>query len=226
MSKSLGNGVALGEQLDLFGVDAVRLTMVFAGPPEDDIDWADLSPAGMQRFLARALRLARDAGPGSPDEDLRRTTHRTVRDCEELLEASRFNVVVARVMELVSAARRAIDRGVDARETVGVVAVLLSLVAPYTAEEMWEALGHAPSVASAGWPLVDPTLLVEETVEAVVQVDGKVRDRVEVPTGISGDDLAALALARPAVVRAVARRTVSRTIARPPRLVNVVTQPV
>ena len=110
MSKSLGNGVALGEQLDQFGVDAVRLTMVFAGPPEDDIDWADLSPAGMQRFLARALRLARTSVRPS-DDDLRRLTHRTVHDCEALLEASRFNVVVARVMELVSAARRAIDRG-------------------------------------------------------------------------------------------------------------------
>ena len=152
MSKSLGNGVALGEQLDEYGVDAVRLTMVFAGAPEDDIDWADLSPGGMRRFLARALRLATDVQDGPVDDDLRRLTHRTVDDCRRLLDASRFNVVVARVMALVSAARRAIDAGSDAREAVEVVAVLLSLVAPYTAEEMWEALGHEPSVASAGWP--------------------------------------------------------------------------
>ncbi|WP_426593673.1 class I tRNA ligase family protein [Cellulomonas sp. McL0617] len=225
MSKSLGNGVALGEQLDRYGVDAVRLTMVFAGPPEDDIDWADLSPARMRRFLARALRLARDVRPGPADEALRRTTHRTVHDCEELLEASRFNVVVARVMKLVSAARRAIDRGSDAREAVEVVAVLLSLVAPYTAEEMWEALGHEPSVASARWPVVDTAMLVDETVEAVVQVDGKVRDRLEVPTTVTADELVAWAVARPAVARAIGSRTVSRTVARPPRLVNVVTDP-
>jgi leucyl-tRNA synthetase len=224
MSKSLGNGVSLGEQLDLFGVDAVRLTMVFAGPPEEDVDWGNLSPAGMQRFLARALRLARDAGPGAPDADLRRRTHRTVHECEQLLEASRFNVVVARVMERASAARRAIDAGSDAREAVEVVAVLLSLVAPYTAEEMWEALGHGPSVACAGWPQVDPELLTDGTVVAVVQVDGKVRDRVEVPTTITGDELVALAVARPAVRRAVGPRQVRRTVVRAPRLVNVVTE--
>lgn len=222
MSKSLGNGVALGEQLDRFGVDAVRLAMVFAGPPEDDIDWADVSPAGMQRFLSRALRLARDVGPGTADDVLRRVTHRTVHDCAQLLEASRFNVVVARMMELVSAARRSVDAGSDAREAVEVVAVLLSLVAPYTAEEMWEALGHEPSVSSAPWPVVDPALLVDETVEAVVQVDGRVRDRVDVPTRITADELVALALARPAVRRAIGDRTVSRTVARPPRLVNLV----
>lgn len=222
MSKSLGNGVALGEQLDRFGVDAVRLAMVFAGPPEDDIDWADVSPAGMQRFLSRALRLARDVGPGTADDVLRRVTHRTVHDCAQLLEASRFNVVVARVMELVSAARRSVDAGSDAREAVEVVALLLSLVAPYTAEEMWEALGHEPSVSSAPWPVVDPALLVDETVEAVVQVDGRVRDRVDVPTTITADELVALALPRPAVRRAIGDRTVSRTVARPPRLVNLV----
>ena len=223
MSKTLGNGVALGEQLDEYGVDAVRLTMVFAGAPEDDIDWADLSPGSMRRFLARALRLATDVQEGPVDDDLRRLTHRTVDECRRLLDASRFNVVVARVMALVSAARRAIDAGSDAREAVEVVAVLLSLVAPYTAEEMWEALGHEPSVASAGWPEVDPTLLVDATVVAVVQVDGVLRDRIEVPTTTGDDELVALALARPAVQRAIGAREVRRTVARAPGLVNVVT---
>ena len=115
MSKSLGNGVNLGEQLEEFGVDAVRLTLVFAGPPEDDIDWAEVSPAGSLRFLQRAWRLSGDVAspPGARaaegDTALRRVTHRTVRDAAELVESKRFNVMVARIMELVNATRKAID---------------------------------------------------------------------------------------------------------------------
>jgi len=126
----------------------VRLTLVFAGPPEDDIDWAEVSPAGSLRFLQRALRLADDvtSEPGvdvtSGDLALRKTTARTVTDAAELVELYRFNVMVARVMELVNATRKAIDSGCGGadpavREAVEVVAQLLSMVAPYTAEEMW-----------------------------------------------------------------------------------------
>ena len=242
MSKSLGNGVDLGAQLDAYGVDAVRLTMVFAGPPEEDVDWADLSPGSMQRFLGRVLRVAQDvtspaaAGSWSTSspaaagghEALRRTTHRTVHEVTGLLEASRFNVAVARVMELTNAARRAIDTGPGAadpavREAAESLAILLSLFAPYTAEEMWAALGHEPSVAVAGWPPVDPALLAESTVEAVVQVDGRVRDRVTVDASVGEDELRQTALAREAVRRAVAGRAVVRVVVRAPRVVNVVT---
>ena len=233
MSKSLGNGVDLGQQLREFGVDAVRLTLVFAGPPEDDIDWADVSPAGSLRFLQRAWRLSGDvtSAPGAPaasgDPALRRVTHRTVADAAELVESRRFNVMVARVMELVNATRKAIDSGVGGadpavREAAEAVAVLLSLVAPYTAEEMWERLGHEPTVALAGWPDVDEALLVEESVTAVVQVQGKVRGRLEVAPDISAADLEALALADPAVVRALEGKTVRKVIVREPKLVNVV----
>ncbi|HET6920786.1 MAG TPA: leucine--tRNA ligase, partial [Jiangellaceae bacterium] len=130
MSKSLGNGVNLGDMIDEFGVDAVRLTMVFAGPPEDDIDWADMSPAGSLRFLQRAWRLSGDvtSGPGADpasgdvaapagadtgagDLALRKATHRTLHEAAQLIEAHRFNVMVARVMELVNATRKAIDSG-------------------------------------------------------------------------------------------------------------------
>lgn len=233
MSKSLGNGVNLGEQLDAYGVDAVRLTLVFAGPPEDDIDWADMSPGGSLRFLQRAWRLSGDvaSAPGTPpdggDVALRRVTARTVHEADELLAGYRFNVVVARVMELVNATRKAIDSGCGpadpaVREAAEAVAVLLSLVAPYTAEEMWERLGHQPTVARAGWPTVDPALLVEDTVTAVVQVQGKVKARLDVAPDISAADLEALALADPGVVRAVEGREVRRVVVREPNLVNVV----
>src|SRR6476469_9638578 len=109
MSKSLGNGVNLGDMIDRYGVDAVRLTMVFAGPPEADIDWADMSPGGSVKFLQRAWRLSGDvtsepgASPEGGDTALRRTTHRAVADAEQLVETQRFNVLVARTMELVNA---------------------------------------------------------------------------------------------------------------------------
>jgi leucyl-tRNA synthetase len=233
MSKSLGNGVQLGSQLDEFGVDAVRLTLVFAGPPEDDIDWADVSPGGSLRFLQRAWRLSGDvtSEPGADvttgDLALRRVTARTVHDADELLAAFRFNVVVARVMELVNATRKAIDSGCGpadpaVREAVEAVAVLLSLVAPYTAEEMWSRLGHEPTVARAGWPAVDPELLVAESVTAVVQVKGKVKARLEVSPDVSAADLEALALADEAVVRALEGQEVRRVIVREPTLVNIV----
>jgi len=233
MSKSRGNLVRLSETLDEFGVDAIRLTMAFAGPPEDDVDWADVSPVGSTKFLARAWRLARDvasepgADPRTGDPALRSVTHKTVHDAAILVESFKFNVVVARVMELVNATRKAIDTGVGAadpavREAVEAVAILLSLYTPYLAEEMWSLLGHAPTVARAGWPEVDPALLVEDTVTCIVQVAGKVRDRLEVAPSIGEDELRELALATPGVRRALAGGGVRTVIVRAPRLVNVV----
>jgi leucyl-tRNA synthetase len=232
MSKSLGNGVDLGQQLAAHGVDAIRLTMIFASPPEDDIDWADMNPDASVKFLGRVWRVAAEAGAaavasGGGDTELRRVTHRTVDEVTRLVESARLNVAVARLMELASAARRAIDSGPGAgdpavREAAETLAVLLSIFAPYTAEECWAMLGHEPSVGRAGWPSADPALLVQDLVTCVVQVNGKVRDRLEVPPGIGEDDLRGLALATPGVSRALAGASVRTVIVRAPRLVNVV----
>ena len=231
MSKSRGNLVALSEELEKNGVDAVRLTMVFAGPPEDDIDWADVSPAGSKKFLSRAWRLSGDVT--SPvgvdvttgDPALRRVTAKSVDEARKAVES--FNVAVAKAMELVNAARKAIDSGVGGgdpavREAAEAVAIMLSLVAPYTAEEMWDRLGHEPTVALAGWPAVDEALLVEESVTCIVQVAGKVRDKLEVSPNISEDELRSLALAAPGVVKALGDAGVRTVIVRAPRLVNIV----
>ncbi len=234
MSKSLGNGVDLGEQIEQFGVDAIRLTMVFAGPPEDDKDWAALSPSGSLRFLQRAWRLSGDVtstpgiDPSGGDAGLRKVTHKVIHDATQLLAIQRFNVVVARVMELVNATRKAIDSGPGAadpavREAVETVAIVLSLVAPYTAEEMWERLGHQPTVAKAGWPVADDALLVQESVTCVVQVKGKVRARLEVAPDISDAELEALARSDESVVRAIGDAEIRKVIVRAPKLVNVVT---
>jgi leucyl-tRNA synthetase len=232
MSKSLGNGVDLAEQLAAHGVDAIRLTMIFASPPEDDVDWADVNPEASGKFLARVWRVAADVGAAEPatgpgDTDLRKVTHRTIDEVTRLVEGARLNVAVARLMELTSAARRAIDSGPGprdpaVREAGRTLAILLSIFAPYTAEEAWELLGEEPSVALAGWPVADQALLVQEAVTCVVQVAGKVRDRLEVPPGIAEDDLRELALAAPGAARALAGRDVQRVIVVPPRLVNIV----
>ena len=233
MSKSRGNLVKLSDELAVHGVDAIRLTMVFAGPPEDDIDWADVSPAGSKKFLARAWRLAQDvtSEPGvdfaTGDLELRKMTHRTLHDAALAVETYRFNVAVAKAMELVNATRKAIDSGCGpadpaVREATEAVAILLSLTAPYTAEDMWRLLGHAPSVARAGWPEVDPALLVQDSVTCVVQVAGKVRDRLEVSPDISEADLREMALATPGVVKALEGNGIKTVIVRPPKLVNVV----
>ncbi|MEV4897229.1 class I tRNA ligase family protein, partial [Nonomuraea sp. NPDC055795] len=144
----------------------------------------------------------------------------------KLIESYRFNVAIARLMELTSAARKAIDSGPGAgdpavREAAESLAVMLSLVAPYTTEEGWERLGRTGSVALAGWPVADPALLVEESVTAVVQVAGKVRDRLEVAPDISEDDLRALALASEKV-RAHLSGEPRKVIVRAPKLVNIV----
>jgi leucyl-tRNA synthetase len=234
MSKTLGNGVDLGEQIDAFGVDAIRLTVVFAGPPEEDIDWADVSPGGSLRFLQRAYRLADDVtsdpgtDPTAGDPALRTQTHRLLAEIEQCVDTYRFNVAVARIMELVNATRKAIDGETGpgdpaVREAVEVVTVALSLVAPYVAEEMWERLGHPPSVANARWPQVDPGLLVTESVTCVVQIQGKVRGRLEVPPTITDDELRQRALTEESVVRALAGREVAKVIIRAPKLVSIVT---
>ncbi|WP_442853937.1 leucine--tRNA ligase [Agreia sp. Leaf244] len=236
MSKSKGNIVQLSDQLDEHGVDAVRLTMAFAGPPEDDIDWADVSPAGSSKFLARAWRLAGDVTSRPEvnwrdgDIALRRVTHRFLAEAPGLIEAFKFNVVVARIMELVNVTRKAVDSGPGGadpavREAVETVALGLSLFAPYTAEDMWERLGYPASISAYGWRGADPALLTEESVTAVVQVDGKVRDRLEVAPTIAGSDLESLARASAAVQRAIGDRQIVNVVVRAPRVVSIATKP-
>ncbi|MDP5107726.1 MAG: class I tRNA ligase family protein, partial [Candidatus Nanopelagicales bacterium] len=232
-SKSKGNMVDLGEQIAEFGVDAVRLTMVFAGPPEDDIDWAEVSPSGSKKFLARAWRLAKDV-KSEVDADilrgdlrLRQTTNRTIDEVTTLIESFRFNVAIARTMELVNVTRKAIDSGCGpqdpaVRESVEAITVILSLFAPYTAEEMWQILGHPQLVSKAGWPEVDPKLLVRESVVCVVQVSGKLRARLDVSPDISAQELEKLALESPNVIKTLDGKGVRTVIVRAPKLVNIV----
>ena len=233
MSKSRGNLVRLSDELASHGVDAIRLAMVFAGPPEDDVDWSDVSPSGSVKFLNRAWRISGDvtSAPGADfskgNLELRKITHKSLHDIGFAVESFRFNVAIARVMELVNATRKAIDSGCGAadpavREAAEAIAISLSLVAPFTAEEMWEILGHKPAVALAGWPKVDPKLLEEDAVTAIFQINGKIKDRIEVAPDISDADLEKLAMANPEIAAAIAGQTINKIITRAPKLVNIV----
>ncbi|MCU1593428.1 MAG: leucyl-tRNA synthetase [Frankiales bacterium] len=230
MSKSLGNGVDLGGQLASFGVDAIRITIVFAGPPEEDIDWADVSPGSTLKWLARVVRVATDiAGMAGSDRDaaVDKAVAKAVDEVTRLIEAHRLNVVIARFHELTTTLRRAADAGTGAaslRDGMHALAIMLSCYAPYTAEEVWSRLGHdvraGDSVHDSTWPTVDPALLIDDTVTCIVQVAGKLKDKLEVPPGISEDELRALALASPKVdLGGVEPRNV---IVRAPKLVNIV----
>ena len=233
MSKSRGNLVRLSDELENHGVDAIRLSMVFSGPPEDDVDWSDVSPSGSVKFLSRAWRLSGDvtSAPGADfskgELSLRKATHKALHDAGFAVESFRFNVAIARVMELVNATRKAIDSGCGAadpavREATEATAIMLSLVAPFTAEEMWERLGHKPAIALAGWPAVDPALLVDDEVEAVIQINGKIFGRINVSPTISDSDFEAAALALPEIVAELKGATPKKVIARAPKLVNIV----
>lgn len=241
MSKSKGNLVEFASELRDHGADALRVTLAFAGPPEDDIDWADVSVQGSAKFLARAWRIARDVaeadaaaasstGASAGDTALRRHTHRLLADAPALVEAYKFNVVVARLMEQVNVTRKAIDGAAGAgdpavRESAEAIAMILSLFAPYAAEDMWAMLGHEPTVALAVWPEADPALLVEDEITLVVQVDGKVRDRLTLPASVSEADAEAAARASESVQRALEGREVVKFIVRVPKIISIASKP-
>jgi leucyl-tRNA synthetase len=189
------------------------------------------------KFVSRVWRIAaevaaadagtRDSAAAAGDTELRRSTHRTIDEVTRQVEAYHLNVAVARLMELVSATRKAIDFGPGpadpaVREAAEALAVMLSLFAPYTAEESWELLGHKPSVARTAWPAADPALLIQEKVTCVVQVNGKVRDKLEVPPQIAEGELRELALVAPGVIRTLGDQQVRRVIVRAPKLVSIV----
>lgn len=235
MSKSKGNLVEFAEQLRSHGADALRVTLAFAGPPEDDIDWADVSVQGSAKFLARAWRVAHDVAsdvgvdPSTGDAQLRKHTHRLLDEAPSLIESYKFNVVVARLMEQVNVTRKVIDSGAGAadaavRESAEAIAMILSVFAPYAAEDMWAMLGHEPTVALVTWPKADPQLLVQDDILVVIQVDGKVRDKLTMSADVTEDEARSHALASPNVQRSIGEREVVKTIVRLPRIISLVTK--
>jgi leucyl-tRNA synthetase len=240
MSKSKGNLIAPEHYFDTVGADALRLFHLFVGPPFDDTDWTDQTDQlidGCGRFLDRLWRSLLPgedvpplrSGPESEaDRAVRQATHRLIAAVTDELDRWSYNTAVARCMEELNLLRDYARSSEGPHEAVWEEAAdaLLSLLAPLTPHvtaEIWERLHpDQPSVHLQPWPAFDPALVRAETVTMVVQVNGKLRDRIEVSPDIVAGDAEALALASPKVAEALAGRDPRRVVARPPGLVNVV----
>jgi leucyl-tRNA synthetase len=167
-----------------------------------------------------------EAGPASGEDSpaIRHFTHRATRGVTEDIERFRFNTAIAKLMEFTNEIRHALDRGEAVLEACTTLSQLLAPFAPFIAEELWrEVLGHSESIHVSGWPSFDPELARDEQVTLVAQVDGKVRDKIEVPFDASEEQCKEAALSSPKVARALDGREVVRVIVRPPKLVNLVT---
>lgn len=232
MSKSKGNVVELGPTIERWGADAVRVGVMFAGPPEDDVDWATVSLAGVQKWLGRVWRAvfeaAARAGGGDGDSELRRITHRTVKSVTADYERIAFNVAIAKLMTLTNELQRSLDAGAGGPavlEAAERLVLLVAPMAPHLAEELWHAaLGREGMASMQSWPSWDEQLAREDEVVLVIQIDGKVRDRVTVPA--DADEETALAAARGSekVRHLLEAEPDARAVVRPPRLVNFVTK--
>ena len=238
MSKSKGNVVAPGAYVDNLGADTLRLYILFMGPPELSKDWSDAGVEGAHRFLARVWRLVHErylpvaGAAGEPGGDparhrkLRSLTHRSVMNVTRDIEQFAFNTAISFIMELVNATYHYLDEGRPDTEAlgeaVGTVLLLLAPFAPFIAEELWEATGHGSSLHLEPWPEYDEETARPEEVTLVVQVNGKVRDRITVAADIPEEEMRTKALAAPNAVKHVSGKEVRKVIVVPGKLVNIV----
>lgn len=231
MSKSKRNIVDPDGMVERYGADTVRLFCLFAAPPERDLEWSEQGVAGCHRFLQRVWRLVNgwaerlgETGPPQGSSELRRWTHRTIqRVSDELAGRLHLNTAISALMEFVNQLQEVREADpAHLREALEALVRLLHPFAPHITEELWHRLGHVDSVLRAGWPQADPELLRERTVTVVVQVNGKVRGRLEVPAGTGAERLQQLALAEERVRRWVEGKRVVKVICVPDRLLNLV----
>jgi leucyl-tRNA synthetase len=234
MSKSLGNGVAPDDLVAREGADAGRIYEMFIGPPEDDSEWTDEAIAGPMRFLQRVWRLALDPdsfpvpGGGADTVALRRRVHQTIRKVSEDYEGFRFNTAVAALMELSNAMQDHLARGGNRgggewEEAVRSLILLLHPMAPHITEELWERTGGEGLCADASWPEYDADAARDEEVVLVVQVSGRVRDRLQVPAGLDEAAATERALASEPARRALGNGGHPRRVVYvPDKLINLV----
>ena len=227
VGKSLKNMISPDDMYAAYGADTLRLYEMGMGPLEQSKPWETRAVVGSHRFLQRLWRNVIDEESGAvrvvddePSVDLLRVLHKTIAAVRQDYATLGFNTAIARLTELNNAVTK-----LDAppRAVVEQLVLMTSPLAPHIAEELWSRLGHPESLAHEAFPVADPTYLVDDTVTCVVQIKGKVRDRLEVPADISEDALRELVLALPRVVEAIAAAGGVRTvIVRAPKLVNVV----
>ncbi len=226
MGKSLKNAVTPDEMFAEFGADTLRLYEMSMGPLDASRPWETRAVVGAFRFLQRVWRNVVDEQTGEPtvvdvpmQEETCRILHRTIDAVRSDIPGMRMNTAVARLIEYNNHLTKLDPVPRDAAEAL---LLMLAPLAPHCAEELWARLGHPESLAYEPFPVPDPQMLVEETVTCAVQVQGKLRDRLEVPPGVAEQELRELALASPAVQRVLGGRDVRTVIVRAPRLVNVV----
>ncbi len=238
MSKSKGNVVTLDEEIKKYGADSLRLFILFAAPPEMDKEWSDTGLEGSYRFLNRAWRLIvrytrlREQAAGESSQEAVREllfeTHRTIKKVTEDIERFAFNTAIASLMEFTNSLYRILEAdpiAIGSPEGHAAMRALVLLLAPFTpfiCEELWSLLGEPYSVHRRDWPEYDTALAKAETVTLVVQVNGKVRDRIEVEAGVPEDVMKELALASPRLATFTEGREIVKTIVVPGKLVNVV----
>ncbi|HEX2773496.1 MAG TPA: class I tRNA ligase family protein, partial [Micromonosporaceae bacterium] len=224
MGKSLKNVVTPDEMCEAFGADTFRVYEMAMGPLDVSRPWETRAVVGSLRFLQRVWRLVVDEQTGAvrvvdepADEATRRLLHRTVDSVRRDLDALRVNTAIAKLIELTNAVTRL---PATPREVAEPLVLMVAPFAPHLAEELWQRLGHAESLAYGPFPVADPALLVAETVTYPVQVNGKIRGRVEVPADAAEEDVRAAALA--AVAEQLAGRQPRKVIVVPGRMVSVV----
>jgi leucyl-tRNA synthetase len=239
MSKSKNNGVDPNALVERYGADTVRLFVMFAAPPDQALEWSDEGVQGASRFLRRLWRTvsAHVAGGPAPaldanslDDDqraLRRQAHQTLAKVgDDIGRRYTFNTAIAAVMELLNAVGRFEDDSPEGRavvqEALELAVLMLSPMVPHVAHELWQSLGHDSAPVNVGWPAVDPSALVEESIEIVVQVNGKLRGRVRVPADADREAIEREALADANVRRFVGDQAPRKVIVVPGKLVNVV----
>jgi leucyl-tRNA synthetase len=230
MSKSRGNVVGAEMLAERFGADTARMFVLFAAPPEKEVDWRFEGAEGIYRFLGRVYRFAtRNIGlepsEGASDEAVLRKLHQTVKKLTEDFETRwHFNTCIAAIMELVNMlyAEEGKISGPVVREALEKIALMLGPFAPYLSQEIWDELGHKGPVFRQPWPAYDPALAKEPEAEIVIQVNGKLRARLHVPFGMTREELEAHALADEKVRALLAGKQPMRVISVPDKLVNLV----
>jgi leucyl-tRNA synthetase len=243
MSKSKGNAVSPDQLIADYGADTLRLYTLFIGPPEMDAEWQDTGIQGPYRFLGRLWRrvweardMLRDASVrpdlqamARSERDLYRKLHQTIKSVTDAIETGfRFNTAIAQIMELMNALDALKAEALETpqaravyRDTLSGMVRMLAPFTPHVAEELWGELGHPVGITKAGWPAVDDAALKAELIEVVLQINGKVRGKIELPAEASRDDLERAALADPQVIRHLEGKKVRKIVVVPGRLVNI-----
>ena len=239
MSKSKGNTVDPQALIDQYGADTARLFMMFAAPPEQSLEWSDKAVEGSNRFLKRLWRSVNDhvaLGATQPldtanlsDElqTLRRQTHLALtKVSDDIGRRHTFNTAIAAIMELMNAVAKMTDDSQQARavlqEALEIVVLMLSPITPHISHYLWQQLGHDEAIVNVAWPEIDESAMVQDKVELMVQVNGKLRSKISVAADANKESIESLALADESVQRFIDGNEIRKVIVVPGRLINIV----